>query len=127
LSKTANAETVIVDFLADLHRLVDVLDADFEQLSERGRRRYAGPAADHPNPSRRRDLQPGTRFRLINCADRRAYVQPGTRGTVSFVDDAGTAHINWNGGGTLGLRSDADRYEIISQTRPATARDSHRG
>jgi hypothetical protein len=51
-SKAANAETVIVDFLADLHRLVDLrdLDADFEQLSERGRRRYAGPGRRRPEP-----------------------------------------------------------------------------
>ena len=30
-------------------------------------------------------------------------VPPGTRGTVNYVDDLGTIHMNWDNGRTLGI------------------------
>ena len=44
----------------------------------------------------------GTRLELISMEDPQA-VPPGTRGTVQFVDDVGSIHMNWDNGRTLAL------------------------
>lgn len=44
----------------------------------------------------------GTRLELISMEDPQA-VPPGTRGTVQFVDDIGSIHMNWDNGRTLAL------------------------
>ena len=54
----------------------------------------------------------GTRIRLIYMEDARA-VQPGSEGTVRLVDDAGTIHINWDSGSSLGIIPGVDSFEII--------------
>ena len=54
----------------------------------------------------------GTRIRLIYMEDARA-VQPGSEGTVRLVDDAGTIHVNWDNGRSLGIIPDVDSFEII--------------
>ena len=30
-------------------------------------------------------------------------LEPGEQGTVTFVDDLGTVHVEWDGGGHLGM------------------------
>lgn len=41
-------------------------------------------------------------------------LQPGTLGTVSFIDSTGTVHVNWDTGERLGLIIEAgDRWEEI--------------
>mgnify|MGYP002150417403 FL=1 len=37
----------------------------------------------------------------------------GTEGTVQFVDDAGTIHVQWDTGSSLGLVPGADEWEVI--------------
>ena len=37
----------------------------------------------------------------------------GTEGTVQYVDDAGTIHVQWDTGGGLGLVPGADEWEIV--------------
>lgn len=123
----STAEELIVDLLGDLRRLIDTLGlrADCDQLSERGQPRYSANRPDEAPPAPddatarggRRDLATGTRVQLISCKDRHAYVQPRTLGTVSFVDDAHIVHVNWDGGGTLGLRPSVDRFEAIGESR----------
>jgi hypothetical protein len=41
----------------------------------------------------RRRYPPGTRLQLISMQDPYAPVLPGTKGTVTTVDDAGTIHM----------------------------------
>lgn len=41
-------------------------------------------------------------------------VPPGTEGTVSFVDDFGTVHVDWDNGARLGLLPDHDKWEVLS-------------
>lgn len=44
----------------------------------------------------------GTTVELKNMDDQ--YAPPvGTKGTVTFVDDLGTIHVNWENGSTLGV------------------------
>ena len=43
------------------------------------------------------------RFLRFGEADPYTDLQPGTVGTVGFVDDSGTVHVNWDSGHTLGM------------------------
>ncbi|MBE7114637.1 DUF4314 domain-containing protein [Bacillus paranthracis] len=37
----------------------------------------------------------------------------GTKGTVRFVDDIGTIHVNWDTGSTLGVAYGVDKVIVI--------------
>lgn len=56
----------------------------------------------------------GTRVRLIRCADIYTALEPGMEGTVQMVDDLGTVHVAWDGGGALGLCAPEDAWEVIT-------------
>ena len=45
----------------------------------------------------------GTRVELVHTSDPYTKLKPGTKGTVSFVDDAGTIQIDWDTGSCLGM------------------------
>lgn len=46
----------------------------------------------------------GTRVELISLDDPyNRKLAPGDKGTVAFVDDIGTVHINWDSGSQLGI------------------------
>tara|TARA_R110002167_G_scaffold18465_2_gene69153 strand:- start:900 stop:1229 length:330 start_codon:yes stop_codon:yes gene_type:complete len=55
----------------------------------------------------------GKRIRLINCEDTFRPLKSGIEGTVHFVDGAGTIHVNWDNGRTLGLVPIVDTFEIL--------------
>lgn len=60
-----------------------------------------------------RELYPaGTRIRLLKMDDIQA-PPAGTEGTVTFVDDAGTIHMRWDTGSSLGLISEEDEFEVV--------------
>lgn len=60
-----------------------------------------------------RELYPaGTRIRLLRMDDIQA-PPAGTEGTVTFVDDAGTIHMRWDTGSSLGLISGEDEFEVL--------------
>jgi hypothetical protein len=40
-------------------------------------------------------------------------LQPGDKGTIDFIDDAGTLHVAWDEGSTLGLIPEEDEWEWI--------------
>jgi hypothetical protein len=64
--------------------------------------------------SRRRDLE-GRRVELVACDDPWTKLEPGERGTVSFVDDVGTVHVTWDSGSRLGLVEAAgDRFRVVA-------------
>lgn len=56
----------------------------------------------------------GTRVALENMNDSRA-VAPGTKGTVQFVDDMGTIHVNWDTGSSLGLIVGEDSFSKVGK------------
>ncbi len=56
--------------------------------------------------------QKGMRVKLLYMND--PYSVPnGTEGTINFVDDMGTIHVNWDNGSTLGLIIGEDQFELI--------------
>lgn len=56
----------------------------------------------------------GTRLELISMEDPQA-VPPGTRGTVQFVDDIGSIHMNWDNGKTLTLVPKEDSFRKLTE------------
>ena len=58
-----------------------------------------------------RGFRPGDRVQMIECKDPYAPISPGAKGTVAHIDDAGTLHMLWDDGRTLGacLEEDAVR------------------
>lgn len=55
----------------------------------------------------------GRRVRLLRCTDPYTRLKPGSEGTVSLVDDAGTVHVDWDSGSTLGLVPGEDAWEVV--------------
>jgi hypothetical protein len=51
----------------------------------------------------KRQYPKGTRVRLVYTDDPYTKLVVGTEGTVNFVDDSGTVHINWDTGERLGM------------------------
>lgn len=44
----------------------------------------------------------GSRVKLVSMDDPYSKLEAGDKGTVKFVDDAGTVHIAWDKGSSLG-------------------------
>jgi hypothetical protein len=61
----------------------------------------------------RSQYPPGTRVELISMNDPYSSLQSGDQGTVAFVDDIGTVHVNWDCGSGLGLVYGGDSYKQI--------------
>lgn len=57
---------------------------------------------------------PGTRIKLLSMNDPFAPVPEGTLGTVDHVDDAGTIHMRWDNGRSLGLVSGEDSFRKLT-------------
>ena len=58
---------------------------------------------------------PGTRVMLIRMNDPYTKLQPGTKGTVTGVDDIGTIHVNWDSGSSLGIAFGEDECRKIEE------------
>lgn len=61
----------------------------------------------------RKKFPAGAQIRLLCMHDKQA-VPAETIGKVVMVDDAGTVHMNWSNGSTLGLIPDEDKFEILA-------------
>lgn len=57
---------------------------------------------------------PGTRIELVSMYDPYSPVAPGMIGAVHHVDDAGTLHMRWDNGRTLGIVPEADQFRVLS-------------
>lgn len=63
----------------------------------------------------KKQYPPGTRVRLEYMGDMQA-PPPGTEGTVKCVDSAGTVHITWDNGSSLGaVPGGVDRIETVPE------------
>ena len=56
----------------------------------------------------------GTRIELGLMNDAQA-VPSGTLGTVSYIDDIGTIHMNWDNGSTLGIVYGEDKFKVVKE------------
>ena len=41
----------------------------------------------------------------------------GLKGKVSFVDDIGQIHVNWENGRSLALNTEADSFQVLSRPK----------
>lgn len=57
----------------------------------------------------------GTRIRCLHMNDPYQPVPTGMTGTVTAVDDAGTIHVHWDNGSSLGLIPGIDLFEKIKK------------
>lgn len=55
----------------------------------------------------------GTKVRLGHM-DGEKEMPPGIQGTVSFVDDIGQIHVNWENGRSLPLNTEVDSFQVVS-------------
>lgn len=58
---------------------------------------------------------PGTRLMLLSMNDPYSPVESGMRGTVTLVDGAGTIHMQWDNGRTLGIIPGEDTFRKLTQ------------
>ena len=58
--------------------------------------------------------QRGDRVTLVYTADPYTRLRPGDTGTVRRVDDAGTIHIMWDNGSSLGMIPGEDVVRPLS-------------
>lgn len=63
----------------------------------------------------RKKYRKGTRIKCILMNDNIHPVPKGTLGTINYVDDAGTIHMKWDNGSSLGLIADEDYIEVICE------------
>lgn len=60
--------------------------------------------------------KPKDRVRLIRMNDDDPCpVEPGTTGTINHIDCAGTVHVKWDNGRSLGLIPGHDEFEVIDE------------
>jgi hypothetical protein len=59
-------------------------------------------------------FRPGEAVRLVSTADPATRLRHGEMGTVLHTDDAGTVHVRWEGGSTLGLIPGMDEWERVT-------------
>ena len=57
----------------------------------------------------------GTRVVLHSMDDPYAPVPPGTKGTVTYVDDMGQIGVNWDTGSSLSLVPGEDSFAKVSE------------
>ena len=62
----------------------------------------------------RLNYPPGTRIMLEHMDDNWA-VPRGTRGSVTQVDDAGTIHMKWDNGRSLGIVPQVDKFRKLTE------------
>ena len=58
---------------------------------------------------------PGTRIILNDMNDPYAPVPAGTKGTVRYVDDAGSVEVAWDNGRSLALIPGVDSFRKLTQ------------
>ena len=63
----------------------------------------------------RKNYPPGTRVMLNNMNDPYSPVEPGTRGAVRYVDDAGQIGVAWDNGRSLSLIPGVDSFRKLTQ------------
>lgn len=59
----------------------------------------------------------GTRIELIHMDDPYGPIEAGMKGTVESVDDAGTLHMRWDNGRTLGIVPGEDQFKVIPESQ----------
>ena len=61
----------------------------------------------------REQFPPGSRIKLNEMKDPYAPLEPGSTGTLKYIDDAGQFHMKWDNGSALALIIGEDRFQIM--------------
>jgi len=61
-----------------------------------------------------KNLRVGQRVRAIQINDPYTRIKSGECGTIRFIDDLETIHVNWDSGSVLGIIPEIDEFEIIA-------------
>jgi hypothetical protein len=59
------------------------------------------------------DTKVGDRVEVIRCYDAYTKLTPGTRGSVTLIDDLGTVHVRWDDSRNVGLVPGQDEWRVI--------------
>ena len=62
----------------------------------------------------RKEYPEGTRLMLLSMDDPYSKLVGGDKGTVTYVDDAGTIHMKWDSGSSLGLLYGEDSFRKLT-------------
>ena len=62
----------------------------------------------------RKDFPEGTRIELISMDDPYSKLVSGDKGSVNYVDSAGTIHMKWDRGSRLGLVYGVDVFRKLT-------------
>ena len=69
----------------------------------------------------------GTRIALVHMGDDPySRLSPGDRGTIRYVDDAGTIHVSWDCGSSLGLVYGEDTCRKLTEDELNEERENNR-
>lgn len=61
-----------------------------------------------------KELKIGQRVKAIQIKDPYTELKSGDCGTINFIDDFDTIHVNWDSGLYLGIIPEIDVFEIIA-------------
>jgi hypothetical protein len=61
----------------------------------------------------RKQYPQGARVELVSMNDPYTKLKPGDKGSVIWVDDCATIHVNWDSGSTLGVAFGEDSFRLI--------------
>lgn len=66
----------------------------------------------------KREYPAGTKVELQSMAGE-TQMPSGLTGSVLFVDDVGSIHVNWENGSSLALIPGEDEFQVILEPQPA--------